>query len=232
MKMLNLQENKDGKMPEWLEKHPLVAAIKKENSDAIQSRRAAALAEIDRVQKEASPVIADLEKKVEKFASDFRKLDDQKAALVPKVNEIEKALRETKHDLERAVFRQEVILRETVDPEIVNAIDFFRDELRKDQWSERVHFTEMKGAKVGFDGSQPIYHNTNHPAILAAAGYLREAIQELEEMKMTAGIDTARIEELRRGIPSIDNFTQHETLMVPVEKDPFDIFKRPARPWA
>ena len=115
-----------------------------------------------------------------------------------------------KFALGRGIQKQEAILFETRDPAIDEAILFFRGRTTGIRLPSAIHRAAFKGPKHPANNKQEVRRSTNRPAIMEAIGYMTEAIEELERMRLSPECDVARIEALKSGIPSIDAFTESE----------------------
>lgn len=208
---MNFQGMKEAAaLPAWFKDHPLTKSILKEAADGILKQRTAAQKEIDRLRKEAAALIPGMQAAITDAEIELQLLEEHKRELQEKYFKAARALLALNYATERQIEAQEAILRETRDPAIDEAIEFFRDEARKLRLPSAIRQIESKGQK-GLTMKQEICLRTNYGAILEAIDYSRAAIEELEAMKLHPECEAARIEALKTGIPSIDVYIASET---------------------
>jgi hypothetical protein len=93
------------------------------------------------------------------------------------------------------------------DERIDAAITFFREQfevLRLKKPDSDTH----KGETNLFTMSKELITYSNHEAIRTALSYCLGAIAELDRMRLAPALDSARFEELRRGIPDTGEMTE------------------------
>ena len=129
-----------------------------------------------------------------------------------------RTLRIAKADLERKRQAVEVSLYSTYDSRIDEALDFFRtklDDLRK---PGKVSTRAMGATRNLFTLTKEVRTESNYDAVLEAAAYCRDAVAQLELMKLIPEFPEAEIEALKEGIPSIDRYQEY-TAERPMPKD-------------
>ena len=97
----------------------------------------------------------------------------------------------------------------TADPQIDEAIDFFREKLDFLRQDGRIS-TQRFGVK-----SRDFFKNkinskisSNFESVGSAMKYCQKAIKTLELWKLEPELDLGKIEDLKSGIPSIDTFQE------------------------
>ena len=107
---------------------------------------------------------------------------------------------------------EQAFLYETSDSKIDEAIQFFRDKL---DWLRRPgRISSERGGILErniFSEKITSQVESNRDAVLDAMRYCQDAIQALEQSKLLPEIDIQRIEEMKSGIPGIDDFASIET---------------------
>lgn len=190
-----------------IENHPLTQKIIEEKEaetlakrkDAVQ-RMAEATAELEAMpspEAGTAPLraeLAELEAKTKELKAEINRLGAELwQCRTVKGNEIRDA---------------EAVLLESYDKRIDEAITFFRDKLDWLREPGRIS-TQAAGAEKNiFTEKKTVKVRTNERRILASLEYCRNAIKDLEGLKLEADFDNQAVEDLKRGIPPIDIYDE------------------------
>ena len=136
-----------------------------------------------------------------------------------KLREAAMKLAQERGEFERLIGAEESILLSTYDSRINEAITFFCDTFYKLNDLKKINVNRHSGeSNLGLMTPQ-IISFSNVGSIRSAMSYCQAAIHELEGMKLNAELDMERIQVLRKGIPSIDDFTESTgTKIIPGSK--------------
>lgn len=196
-------------LPEWFTNHPMTAKIIEEQREAIIAQRREQVAELERIEKEEISKIPHLMRAVGKAKTEYEHAEQELKKIKGKLWAAAADLRGVRYQIDRRQQEAEVALRALIDPAISDALSFFRekiDALRKTE----LKFQEYQAQENPITGKQAITRWTNSRATLEAINFCRAAIKELEKMVLRVEPDTARIEELKAGIPDHNRETIFE----------------------
>lgn len=203
---------KEEKLAELLkeaEDSPILKQLRAEKAAAILTTRTEAAGKIEALKKEREEVIPQL---IEDRAAKEEKFKRAKAALDAAGSEYQTArlaLSSRSQSFEHAIGRQEMILLESTDPALGEAITFFREKLDWLRTPGRINQNAVGAIRNVFTEKKTTRRESNLEAINSAMAYCRAAIMELESMKLAPALDAERIEGLKAGIPSIDVYTEY-----------------------
>ena len=190
-----------------IENHPLTQKIIEEKEaetlakrkDAVQ-RMAEATAELEAM---PSPEAATAE-----LRGDLADAEDKVKELQGKINLTVADVWRNRQYKERAIRDAEAVLLESYDKRIDEAITFFRDKLDWLREPGRIS-TQAAGAEKNiFTEKKTVKVRTNERRVLASLEYCRNAIKDLEGLKLEADFDNQAVEDLKRGIPPIDIYDE------------------------
>ena len=102
-------------------------------------------------------------------------------------------------------------LRSTANPQIDEAIQFFIEKLEWLRSTGRLSTQRTGGVKRNlFSKTQASHVESNLQGVNDALKYCQEAMKTLEVSKLLPAVDETKIESLKEGVPSIENYTSHE----------------------
>jgi len=211
--MMDLVQNvKDAVvLPAWFKDHPLTIAVLRDERAKINKQRTAAKKEIDRLQREGACVIPGMEKELETAKQEYEAARRHAQEVLDKCRDISNKLNSTKLSYERQIKDHEAFLRKSYDAEIDEAVMFFRNELERLRLPGTLSISTFKNSQMNpLNFKQELAQSSNSEAVEAAIAYCREALDELEAMKLSPETDIKRIEELRVNVPRSDVFTYRE----------------------
>jgi len=196
---------KEERLAELLSKadgHPMMKAILAEEATRILKTRQEAAGKIDILEAQLQ-ALPDAEEAVSELKAELSILEERQKVLKQKINEKWAALRSEKLNIENEIGRGKIILIESCDPIIDEAITFFQERrevlLRKSPDKQ----TRRGGVNV-FTMTKELTTFSNVVAIKSALFYCLNSIRTLEVMRFEPVLDMARIDELKRNIPDVD----------------------------
>jgi hypothetical protein len=196
--------------PAWFLRSPVVNKIIREAQAETAALRKAAKAEINRLQKEFKAAFPALQKKIDDAISELRQLEKQRQELLLKIDAAYSTKSNEVRDFDRAVLLQEKALLDTCDPAILEAIKFFSDKVEEVRRPSAIRKSVYAEGNM-YNSKKEIYRSSNYTSITEAISYMRAAIDELEAMKLVPECDHLRIEGLKKGIPSTQEFKESKT---------------------
>lgn len=200
-----------GVLPAWLKDHPLTLAVLRDERTKINKQRTAAKNEIDRLRREGAGVIPGMEKELETAKKEYEAAILNAEAVLDKCRELSRKLYSMKLSIEGQINDHEAFLRKSCDAEIDEAVMFFQNELERLRLPGTLSISAIKkNQKNPLNYKQEIDISSNLKAVEAATAYCREALDELEAMKLLPELDIKRIEELRKNVPRSDVFTYQQ----------------------
>jgi hypothetical protein len=196
------------KMIEKLEEHPIIQQILADESAQNIARRREAAGKIEDLEKAQAEALPKLHANVDEKEADFFRA---KAAFENASSEFNLARHEltaATHNYERQINAFKNVLFESCDPVIDETIQFFREKLDWLRRPGRISCDARGSERNLFNETMTLTSESNKNAVLQAMSYCREAIAALELLKFEPECDSARIEEMKAGIPPIDVFAE------------------------
>lgn len=194
-----------------LEKNPVVEKLRAEKAKQTLTTRRAAAARMKAADDELNKTLPGLQAALDAADAALKKHDEARKALLEDVRTARAAVYAAKLKQETERRGAESVLLETYDPAIDAAWEHFYT------LHERVRH---KGPNVQVrDGERYVnekkeqFFFTNAPAINAAIEYCRDAMREIERMKLEPAFDAGRIEALKRGLPNTDELTENKSIV-------------------
>jgi uncharacterized protein YjaZ len=194
--------------PEWFKKSPVVSKIILDAAAETVALRKAARNEIERLRKEFKASFPALQKGIDDAISELQRHEKHRQELLLKHDAAYRAKTDETRDYDRAVLLQEKSLLDTCDPAIQEAIKFFADKISEARKASAIRRSVGLGDRNAANNKREIFRASNYASIVAAIGYMRAAIDELEAMKLIPECDHQRIEALKNGIPSLQEFVE------------------------
>ena len=206
-----------------LESHPMMKKIQEEKAQAILRKRQAAAA-----------AVKDMERTREEFfpglLEELDSLQDELVVAEAAVSRVRSEVAAKKQEVssetlgfERRINQHKAILEESCDPRIDEAIQFFRDAL--DRFRKPGVIVKIGRASIlnPINWMKQTFTETNRESVLDALTYCKDAIKSLEVVKLEPEFPAKKVEDLKKGIPSIDNYTEvtGEAEGPKVNTDPF-----------
>jgi hypothetical protein len=191
-----------------IQEHPLTQTLLAEQAAETLAARQQTAARLAALKQEAAETLPELEQEAAALRVELETLDRQRLDILDRQRTAAARLMAERQRYDRAHRTSESELIDSADPRINEAIQFFRDEydaLRR----KAVHKDARQGKRNLFTMRRQVVHFTNHPAIVAALEYCRQATVELEALKLVPAMDTERIEALKASIPDADAMSEY-----------------------
>lgn len=186
-----------------LEKHPLTIALKAEEAAAILKQREEAASTIKELVALESETLPPLLAELEKTKDALTLHDTKRQGLQSKVQAAASALASQKHQISFKREQAETALFTTADPQIDEAIQYFRD-MHATLLKKTINSDKHVGERNLITERQKIVVYSNQPSIVAGLAYCLEMTKVLEKMKLDAALDIEQIGALKAGIPDAD----------------------------
>lgn len=206
MKFLSESEKKAEEIFQEIEKHPLTVKVREDQALETLQKRKTAAEEIGKIEAEEKAILPPLQTKMESLLVDLEKAEEKVKNLQGQTNAVKQDIFSQKLSLEHRRGRAEVILLDSCDDQIHEAIKFFRDTLDKLRKPGVIVRIGRPSRSNPFKWIWETVEENNADAVKKALSYCQESIKNLEVMKLDAEVDAKRIEELKRGIPSIEDY--------------------------
>jgi len=225
MKGMEIEKEAITKLIGEFEDHPLTREIRRQKDIEVLATRKNATEKIQTLKKLQTDIVPK-QKKVAELVGRLALLDDERRTVQATINEKQVSLMREQLDIEGEIREQERILFETADPQISDAISFFRDRheaLIRKQPDQQTH---RNGSNV-FTAVKKFVTFSNAPAIKDSLNYCLACIRELEGMKLTVILDIERIEAMKKAIPASEIMTEFasEKNYPKINTDPRSLFK-------
>lgn len=211
--------------------HPMMKQIEQERHNETMVQRLAASEAITQLAINRESEVKKLREDLEAKAAEYKKIRLLLARIEAEYNKAKALLSSTSAHYEREIGEQEDILFASYDNRIDGAIDFFREKLSWLRKDGRIDNQTSGTSKNIFTWTKNALCLTNLPAVLEAISYCQWALQLLEKVKLFPAFDAELLEELKKNIPPIDQYTEYsvETNMkresfVPRMKTDYEIF--------
>jgi len=190
-----------------LEKSPLLKKLRADEAKKILAKRTAAAAKIEdlKLDFEACHVI---QREIDSMISKLAALDNEREKIKGAINEKYYFMIKEKTGIDNGIRQQREILCGCYDPRIDEAIIFFRDKLDDLRKPGKVNSRGMNIERNLFTDRKKITMETNEGAVLGALQYCMAAIQGFESLKLAPEFQTEKIQELKDGIPSIEQYQE------------------------
>jgi hypothetical protein len=175
--------------------------LAEEDAKRLQTRQAA-VARLALAEKAIEMAFPGLEAEVTAREAELVAHDAARPGILEKMNAARVALMTARMDTDQVRIEVAGVL----DPVLTEAITFFRE---ASDTAHRIHLTEQKvhGEKNLYTELQKVTIFNNISAKTAAMTYSRNAVHELEGMKLMAVPDLERIAELKRNMPDAKEIT-------------------------
>ena len=221
--MIPKSENDVTKWLNELEKHPLSMKMREDMAEAELAKRKDAAAKIEALEKERDEVIPKLRAALDEKGTKLKELQAALNNTAAELSTAKYALSTESHGFEMAIKNCQNILIESASPLIDAAITFFDEKLTWLRKPGRISRRAAGSEKNVLTWKKKTRQESNAPAVKAALNYCQAAIKELEKMKLSASPDLQKIEDLKKGIPPIDVFTEYqgEKTLPEINTDPF-----------
>ena len=212
-------EHRQETIPSWFDKHPLAAAFKEQQQAETLKRRQAAAEKLEAVKAEIAEGFPEEEASLCSVLEDLKAAEKHVTALRAEAGQAGRTLRLLKADSEHRRDIIETQLYGNYDPRIDEAQSFFRDRLDDLRRPGVIDIVRMGAERNIFTMSKVVKVENNCNAINEALQYCRDAIKQLEAMKLIPEFPEAAVEDLKACVPSIDRY-QEFTGEKPFPKDP------------
>lgn len=203
MKFLSESEMKTEKLLETINDSPMMIEIRKVEAEETLQKRKTAADKIEVLKKEQSCNLLELQKALKNKEGEYQKAKDTLQAALNQFRAAHRALSGENNRISREIDQQETILLETYNPSIDDAVNFFQDALDALRKPGKIHRIGRPSKLNPINWKKSVRNENNLGAIKAALVYCRNAIGELEKLKLSPVLDCEKIEKLKNGIPSI-----------------------------
>ncbi|RJR40796.1 MAG: hypothetical protein C4576_19725 [Desulfobacteraceae bacterium] len=181
--------------------HPAIQQIEAEAAAEILKGRKEAATRIAQAQKRAEKVVSDLRAKVDAVKDEIKALGAARKVLLRKLHDAEAAVWDENAKIEREISAAKRELLNCYDPAIDEAISYIRERRAIIERSGFSSDTEMPDPRTG--GTKKVTRS-NYAELIKALEHCRNAVVELEEMKLQPAVDLDRIGALK-AIPGYKN---------------------------
>ena len=205
------KEREDEKLLKMLKGSSIIKKIKAEEAGAIRVRRSAANANLEKIQKDAITSVQKLMDAVTDAETELKFLEDQKMELRISHGTAMIALREKRNRISEDTRREELILSETCAPAIDGAIQYFQERFYENNRGENVRLSSRQARVNPYNGRITTRTTSNMEAIVGVGEYCQNAMEELNKMKFEVDFDPDKIEKLKNGMPSINEYEEWES---------------------
>ncbi len=203
-------------IPEWLRNHPLTRQILAEKAAETIGRRTGIAAKISELRTELK-VASGPDQALIDMQAEIDRLEHKRAAVWKKFTAAYATRRGKIQGLQAQIAAAEADLLADYDPQIDEAIEFFRGHLDKLRMPSTIRSVEHKRTpKSPLNNKQEIYRSSNVPSVLEAVTYCRDALAELEAMKLLPAVDAGRIETLMESVPDHSVYEETEVFDFPI----------------
>lgn len=199
------------KLTELLKKadsHPMMKAIIEEEASVVLAQREEAAGKIAALKAEQSETIPRLQADLAEKEAEFNKAKAAMDAALTEFRQARSKLSGKSFHISHQIGLQNQILIETAAAEIDEAIQFFRDKLDFLRSPGRINLRALGVERNLFAWKKNVKGESNLNAVHSALAYCRDAIKQLELMKLTPALDVEKIEQIKAGIPSIDVYSE------------------------
>lgn len=190
-----------------IEKHPMTARIREEETAKNLVKRKAAREQIDRLQTELEG-LPTFDQATNELTAESKICEERIKVLQEEINRKIMMLRRQKLDIEGEMRQAEIILLESADPAIDQGIQFFRDKIENLRKPGRISSRGMTVDVNLFTDIKTLTTEINRNAVLATICYCQGSVEKLQGMKLRPEFHIEEIEELKSKIPSIEIFEQ------------------------
>jgi len=207
----NLKEKEAEKLSELLEKanaHPTMKAILAEEAAEVLRTRIEAAGKIEDLKKERDEIIPKLQADLAGKEAKYKKAKTALDGASDEAKKAKVAVLNKSHIFESAINKQRKILIESAEPEIDEGILFFQKKLSFLRSPGRISRNSIGAERNLFTWKRTTKQETNLAAVNGALAYCQTTIKGLEAMKLWPALDMEKIEEMKAGIPSIDEYQE------------------------
>lgn len=194
-----------------LESSTVLEQLRAEKARKILAEREAAAARIKAAEQELEKALPSLLAKVEAAEAALKAHDEKRKALAEKVGQARLAVYGAKLDCDNERQAAEVVLLDTYDKAIDDAREYFQQQLDKLNLKD-LNFQKRTGEKY-INEKKEQFVFSNAPAIKEAMAYCREAMKEVEAMKLIPNFDAAKVEELKERVPDDNALTEQRVVV-------------------
>ena len=190
------------------ENHPMMKAIKAEAAAAELTERKDLCGKIEVLKKERDEVFPKLQADCDAKEENYLTAKNALTAATDEFRTAKQALTIEIHSFDTAIRIHETALIETADPQIDDAITFFKEKLDYLRSPGRISRNAVGSERNIFRWSKTTTQETNAPAVRDAMAYCQAAIKLLERMKVEPVLDGEMIERMKAAIPDINVYTE------------------------
>jgi hypothetical protein len=215
-----------------IQEHPMTKALLAEQAAKSLTHRQQLAEQLAELERAAAETLPELERDATAAKTALDALDKQRQNLSDKQRQASARLMGERQRIARERTAAEGELIESADPQIDEAIQFFRDEydaLRR----KAVHKDSQQGPLNPLTLRRKLITRSNYQAISGALEYCRVAMHELEVMKLMPVPDAERIAELKAALPDPGEMREYSAdkklPAVAAEVDP--IRRLPSESW-
>ena len=208
MKNNEKQAEKLTELLKGAEDHPLIKQLFAAQAAALLATRTTAADQIKAIEKERDEALPKLQTDIEKKEAIFLKAKATFEEAGRSFQSARAALSTENNNFSYSISHLEQSLIESADPQIDDAIQFFRDKLEWLRSPGKIETHRLGAERDIYTETVAILSENNIQAINDAMQFCRDAIQALELMKLEPAFDLQKIEALKKAIPDINIFTE------------------------
>jgi hypothetical protein len=225
-----MKENEERKLARleslqrMLDESPLAQQIIAEKTAEVLAKRMETEVKIDALKRKRVEVLPKLQADLEDKEAILQKARTALAKATDEWQTAKAALSRKKCSYDSAISHLEGYLIESADPRLDEASGWFRDKIDFLRQPGRISLIAGGSERNIFTLTKTVKEETNADAVHASIKYCQAAIKELERMKLTPELDKVKIEEMKKGVPSIDIYSE-VTSEVSMPKAPPDFLQ-------
>ena len=193
---------------EMIENHPLTRKMKEEQAAELLARREATAGRIEALRREQAETLPKLREALAEAETARKAAAEAMQRAESNWRLAKSKLMGESMGLENQIKTLQAEMIQSAAPEVAEAITWFNERLSEIR--DQTITTREGSARDLALWRKRVFLSTNRPAIMTALDYCKGAIRELEAMKQAPAADLARIEALKKEIPSTDIFTEVE----------------------
>lgn len=201
------------------EDSPIMKTLRAEKAAEVLVERQEAKGKIAALRNEESRTIPGLQSALDAAEAEYLAAKKAQERLVEGCREATLALRSERLMFDSEIRAAEAWLIETAPAEIDEAINFFAGKLTWLRAPGRIVRVGRATERNLFTWTRTVKDENNEAAVLAAIRYCRDAVAELERMKLSPALEAEKIGVLKAGMPQIDEYAERQA-SIPMERGP------------
>jgi len=199
-----------GALPAWLLENKIVKMALAEKEKEIDTERQVLAKALTEAHQELARFHGEEEKDMAAAKSEMEAIEEKKKEILATHHTTLTKIRQDYAKVSRDISALEMSLRQSSDPAIIETIQFFRERLDILMNPQAIRRSVFRGLKNPVNFKREVSITSNETALHSAIDYCKSAISGLESMRLLSKCDFGKIEKLRKGIPSVSEFTVAE----------------------